>query len=97
MLFFPVTRRPARALVERHSLSTRELDFYFDYLSPYAFLASLQIGELCERHDVQLRLRPVLFGGLLNHWGQLGPAEIAPKAQHVFKECLRYALLKGRG
>lgn len=76
-------------------MPARELDFYFDYLSPYAFLASREIGELCERHDVVLHLRPVLFAGLLNHWGQLGPAEIPPKAQHVFKECLRYSLLKG--
>lgn len=76
-------------------MSTRKLDFYFDYLSPYAFLASREIGALCERHKVALCLRPVLFASLLNHWGQLGPAEITPKAEHVFKECLRHALLKG--
>jgi 2-hydroxychromene-2-carboxylate isomerase len=76
-------------------MSARELDFYFDYLSPYAFLASREIGELCERHGALLHFKPVLFAGLLNHWGQLGPAEIAPKAQHVFKECLRHAILRG--
>lgn len=71
------------------------LDFYFDYLSPYAYLASLQIGEICERHEVELRLRPVLFAGLLNHWGQRGPAEIPPKGRHAFRDCLRYATLRG--
>lgn len=71
------------------------VDFYFDYLSPYAYLASLELPALCERHEVELRLRPVLFAGLLNHWGQLGPAEIPPKATHAFKDCLRYALLRG--
>ena len=71
------------------------LDFYFDYLSPYAYLASLEIGPVCERHGVELRLRPVLFAGLLDHWGQLGPAEIPPKGLHAFRECMRYAALHG--
>lgn len=71
------------------------VDFYFDYLSPYAYLASLQIPELCSHHGVGLRLRPVLFAGLLNHWGQRGPAEIPPKGMHTAKECMRYARLRG--
>jgi len=68
-------------------------EFYFDYLSPYAYLASLRVERVCGAHDVQVRFRPVLFAGLLNHWGQRGPAEIAPKAMHTFRECLRYAVL----
>lgn len=72
----------------------KSLDFYFDYLSPYAYLAALEIPSLCERHDVELRMRPVLFAGLLGHWGQRGPAEIPPKGAHAFRECLRYALLR---
>lgn len=70
------------------------VDFYFDYLSPYAYLASREVPALCARHGVELRLRPVLFAGLLNHWGQRGPAEIPPKAIHTIKECMRYAMLR---
>ena len=70
----------------------RALDFYFDYLSPYAYLASLEIGALCERHRVELCLRPVLFAGLLGHWGQKGPAEIPPKGRHAWRDCARYAM-----
>ena len=33
---------------------------------------------------LQVRFRPVLFAGLLNHWGQLGPAEIEAKKRHTF-------------
>ena len=69
------------------------LDFYFDYLSSYAYLASREIAGLCGRHGVELRARPVLFAGLLNHWGQRGPAEIPPKGRHGFRDCRRYALL----
>jgi len=70
------------------------VDFYFDYLSPYAYLASREIPALCERKGVELHLKPVLFAGLLNHWGQRGPAEIPPKATHTAKECMRHALLR---
>ena len=69
------------------------IDFYFDYLSPYAYLASLEIPRVCERHGAELRLHPVLFAGLLGHWGQLGPAEIPPKGRHAMRECRRYAAL----
>ena len=34
-----------------------------------------------------LRWRPVVFGAILAHWGQLGPAEIAPKRIHTYRLC----------
>ena len=73
----------------------RTLDFYFDYLSPFAYFAARQLPALCEPRDVLLRYRPVLFAELLNHWGQLGPAEVLPKAIHTFKTTYRYAALAG--
>ena len=71
------------------------VDFYFDYLSPFAYFAALRLPELCRERGAQLRFRPVLFAGLLDHWGQRGPAEIPPKAIHTFKLCARYATLHG--
>jgi 2-hydroxychromene-2-carboxylate isomerase len=73
----------------------RSLDFYFDYLSPYAYLAACHVEALAARHGAALSFRPVLFPALLDHWGQRGPAEIAPKAVHVFRDCLRQARLRG--
>jgi 2-hydroxychromene-2-carboxylate isomerase len=74
---------------------TSDIDFYFDYLSPFAYLAWRKLPEITEPRGVAIRPRPVLFAGLLNHWGQLGPAEIPPKAVHIFKECARFAQLSG--
>ena len=74
---------------------TRTIDFYFDYLSPYAYLAWLCLPEVTESRDVEIVPRPVLFAGLLNHWGQLGPAEIPPKGKHVGKDTGRFAALRG--
>jgi 2-hydroxychromene-2-carboxylate isomerase len=67
------------------------VDFYFDFISPYAYLAWTQLPALCARHGVQLRYKPILFAGLLNHWGQRGPAEIAPKREFLWKDTHRMA------
>jgi 2-hydroxychromene-2-carboxylate isomerase len=73
----------------------RTLDFCFDYLSPYAYFAWLRVGELCAARGVALRPRPVLLAGLLERWGQLGPAEIPPKRQFVVRDALRIAARRG--
>ena len=51
--------------------------------------------QLCADRGAELVIRPVLFAGLLNHWGQLGPAEIPPKSLFVLKDCARRAALSG--
>lgn len=58
--------------------------WYFDVISPFAYLQSRRLEQLGE--TVDLRPVPVLFAGLLKHWGQLGPAEIAPKRQFIFRQ-----------
>ncbi|MEO7761693.1 MAG: 2-hydroxychromene-2-carboxylate isomerase [Casimicrobiaceae bacterium] len=62
---------------------TRIADWYFDFISPFAYLQSEQLDRL--RPHVQLRYKPVLFAGLLKHWGQKGPAEVVPKKQFTFE------------
>ena len=42
----------------------KELDFYFDYSSPYGFLASEQIEALAARHDRTVNWRPILLGAV---------------------------------
>jgi 2-hydroxychromene-2-carboxylate isomerase len=59
------------------------------------YLAWPRVRAMCERRGTALTVQPVLFAGLLNHWGQLGPAEIPPKALFVFKSCAREAALAG--
>ncbi|MEL6577914.1 MAG: DsbA family protein, partial [Pseudomonadota bacterium] len=53
----------------------------FDFISPYAYLQFARLPELPD--DIDITLRPVLFAGLLEHWGQLGPAEIPLKRVHT--------------
>ncbi len=65
--------------------------FYFDYLSPYAYIAWTQIHALAARHGRAVEPRPVLFAALLGEHGQKGPAEIPAKRLYVFKDAYRKA------
>jgi 2-hydroxychromene-2-carboxylate isomerase len=59
------------------------VDWYFDFISPFAYLQWARLGELPA--GVEVRLQPVLLAGILNHWGQLGPAELAPKRRFTYQ------------
>ena len=59
------------------------ITWYFDLVSPYAYLALPAVEALAARHPV--RVRPVVLGAILAHWGGLGPAEVAPKRRHTYR------------
>jgi 2-hydroxychromene-2-carboxylate isomerase len=58
-------------------------DWYFDFVSPFAYLQSEQLAALGPR--VGIRYRPVLFAGLLGANGQKGPAEIPSKRAFTYR------------
>jgi len=61
----------------------RRADWYFDFISPFAYLQSERLGALSGALD--LRYRPVLFAGILGAHGQKGPAEIASKRAFTYR------------
>jgi 2-hydroxychromene-2-carboxylate isomerase len=61
----------------------KELDWYFDFVSGYAYLQFEMLDRLPD--NVTVRCKPLLFAGLLNHFGHIGPAELAPKRQHTYR------------
>ncbi len=71
----------------------RQADWYFDFISRYAYFALLRLDELPA--EVELRLQPLLFAGLLNHWGQKGPAEIPAKRLWTYRSCTWTAKTQG--
>lgn len=64
--------------------------FYFDPISPYAWLAGLQVARLDEA-GVQVDFKPVLFAGLLAAHGTKGPAEVPAKRAYTFRDVMRQA------
>jgi 2-hydroxychromene-2-carboxylate isomerase len=64
---------------------------FFDYLSPYAYLAWADLSRRASEGGHALTLEPVLLAGLLAHHGQLGPAEIPAKRAWLARDVLRRA------
>ena len=62
-----------------------KIDWYFDFISPFAYLQSELLHIL--PGDVQIDFKPVLFAALLTHWDNRGPAEIMPKRQWTYEHC----------
>lgn len=69
--------------------------FYFDFISPNAFLAWDALPALAARHGRAIDLHPVLFAALLQAHAQRGPAEVAPKMDWMVRNCLRKAHARG--
>ncbi len=63
----------------------KQIGFWFDPISPFACLAFEHLPEALEGCSYAVEYRPVLFAGLLAHWGQKGPAEIEPKRAWTFR------------
>ena len=68
---------------------TKEIDFYFDFISPYAYLAHKKIQLLPK--DIKINYKPILLGGLHNLEGITAPAFIKPKLKHMINDCLLIA------
>ena len=67
------------------------LAFYFDFVSPYAFIAWTQVHAIAERNGRTVTPIPVLFAGLLDAHGTKGPAEIPAKRTYTFRDAYRKA------
>lgn len=61
----------------------QSVDWYFDFISPFAYLASESLDRLPD--SIALRPRPILFAGLLRHHVTKGPAEIPSMRRYTFR------------
>jgi 2-hydroxychromene-2-carboxylate isomerase len=70
-----------------------KVTWVFDVISPFAYLSFKQLPQLQQLpQPVAVEFMPVLFAGLLNHFGQKGPAEIDSKRRFTY----RFALWRAR-
>ena len=65
--------------------------FYFDFLSPYSYLASARLARRDPAGRAHLDYRPVPVGSLLARRGLIGPGEIEVKRSFVLDDCLLLA------
>jgi len=65
----------------------KPFEFYFDFISPYSFLAHKEIRKIEKREGVKIKYNPILLGGLHNLHGIKAPAFIPAKARHMIRDC----------
>jgi 2-hydroxychromene-2-carboxylate isomerase len=66
----------------------KHITFFLDFISPYAYLAFERLPVALQGLSYHVTYKPVLFAAMLNHHGQLGPAEIAPKRTWTYRQML---------
>ena len=73
----------------------KTITFYLDFISPYAWLAFNALPHALQGISHRVVHKPVLFGAMLKHHGQLGPAEIPAKRDWTYRQVLWQAHLQG--
>lgn len=71
----------------------KKLEFYYDFSSPYTYIASCRIDKICEENDAELEWKPFLLGGLFNEVGITPAKEIGNKFAYVqqdTQDCAKY-------
>jgi 2-hydroxychromene-2-carboxylate isomerase len=66
---------------------TKSFEFYFDFVSPYSFLAHIEIRKLEKKESLKIIYKPVLLGGLHNLHNIKAPAFIPAKAKFMIRDC----------
>ena len=64
----------------------KTITFYLDFISPYAWLAFDALPQALEGISHRIVYKPVVFGAMLKHHGQLGPAEIPAKRDWTYRQ-----------
>ncbi len=69
------------------------IDFYFDFSSPYGYLASTRINALAARHQRHVTWRPVLLGPMFKAAGTAPLVSVPLKGPYSVRDFLRTARL----
>lgn len=65
-----------------------QLDFYFDFGSPTAYLAHKRLQQLVSEYNLQINYHPVLLGGLFKATGNMSPVAIPAKGGYMLQHDL---------
>lgn len=73
----------------------RELEFFYDFVSPYSYLASTRVEAVAARAGATIRWRPFLLGGVFKATGNRAPIETPAKGPYMWRDLLRWATRLG--
>jgi 2-hydroxychromene-2-carboxylate isomerase len=67
------------------------LEFFYDFVSPYSYLASTRVEEIARRAGASVRFRPFLLGGVFKATGNHAPLETPAKLRHMHVDLGRWS------
>jgi len=70
---------------------SKTLEFYFDFVSPYSYLAMPQLLKIQAEQEAQISYKPVLLGALHQAQDMPSPAFIPNKAKWIYRDCHLWA------
>lgn len=70
---------------------SKQIEFYYDFGSPYTYLAYHRLPVIAARQQAEIVWRPVLLGGIFQATGNRSPAEVPLKAYHSQLDLRRWA------
>jgi 2-hydroxychromene-2-carboxylate isomerase len=73
----------------------REVEFLFDYSSPFSYLASLQIEGFAKRSGATMTYTPILLGAVLKATGNASPMTVPVEGHYMATELRRWSTLRG--
>ena len=69
----------------------KQFEFYFDFGSPYSFLAHNEIRRIEKENSIKIRYMPILLGWLFEMAGTKANADIPIKGKYMIKDCKLWA------
>ena len=73
----------------------KHINFYLDFISPYAYLAFEKLPQVLQSLSYSVSYKPILFASLLKAHGHMGPAEIPAKRDWTYRHVLWLAQAQG--
>ncbi len=67
------------------------VEFFYDLVSPYSYLACGRVRDMCEEHGAELVLRPMLLGAVHKAVGLQAPIEVKSKGSYQVRDIHRWA------
>lgn len=68
-----------------------QVEFFFDYGSPFSYLADTQLPALAQRTGATIVYRPMLLGAVLKETGNASPMAVPAKGRYMSTELQRWA------
>jgi 2-hydroxychromene-2-carboxylate isomerase len=69
----------------------KQIEFFYDYISPFSYLADTQLPALAQRTGAEIVYRPILLGAIFKATGNASPIENPTKGAYTVLEVQRWA------